>query len=93
MKLRYLPRAYADIERLDAFLRHKDAAAADRAVDLIHDSARSLKTASGKGRPLSKGVRELIVRFGQGAYILRYRIDDASNTIIIARVRHSREHG
>lgn len=93
MKLRYLPRAYADIERLHAFLRHKDVAAADRAVDLIYESARSLKTAPGKGRPLSKGVRELIVRFGQGAYILRYRIDHASDAIIIARVRHSREHG
>jgi plasmid stabilization system protein ParE len=35
--------------------------------------------------------RELIVPFGSGAYVLRYRLDTATDTVIIIRVWHSRE--
>ena len=34
--------------------------------------------------------RELVIRFGSGAYVLRYRIDDQGDVIII-RVWHGRE--
>jgi len=91
VKLRFLRQAYADVERLHDFLSTKNADAADRVVDLLFESARSLKDASHKGRPLRSGFRELIVPFGKGAYVLRYRIDEAAGAILIVRIWHSRE--
>lgn len=91
MKVRLLPQAYADIERLQDFLSAENTKAAARMHDLLLDAATSLRDAPRKGRPLRKGIRELIVRFGKGAYILRYRLDEASNTVFILRAWHSRE--
>lgn len=91
MKLRFLPQAYADVERLHNFLSPKNPGAADRVGDLLFESARSLKDAPHKGQPLQSGFRELIVPFGKGAYVLRYRVDDANEAVVIARIWHSRE--
>jgi hypothetical protein len=43
------------------------------------------------GRPVGDDTerRELVVPFGAGAYVLRYRIQD--ETVVITRVWHSRE--
>lgn len=91
MKVRLLPRAYEDIDRLQAFLLGKDAQAAARVPDLIYDAAASLRHTPKKGRPVRANVRELIVPFGKGAYILRYSIKEKDNSLLIARIWHSRE--
>jgi addiction module RelE/StbE family toxin len=91
VKLRFLPQAYADVERLHDFLSAKNPNAADRVVDLLFESAKSLKDVPDKGRPLKAGFRELIVAFGKGAYILRYRVDETKTAIVVARIWHSRE--
>ena len=91
MKLRFLPQAYADVERLHDFLSPKNPAAADRVVDLLFESAKSLKDVPHKGRPLRHDFRELIVPFGRGAYVLRYRVEETNNTVLIIRIWHSRE--
>jgi addiction module RelE/StbE family toxin len=91
VKLRFLPQAYADVERLHDFLSPKNSDAADRVADLLFESARSLKDTPRKGRPLQSGFRELIVPFGKGAYVLRYRVDEAKGAILIVRIWHSRE--
>lgn len=90
MKVRLLPRAHADIDRLQSFLRDKDAKAAARVHDLLYDAAASLQDFPRKGRALG-AFRELIVPFGKGAYVLRYRIDEKNLAVFIARVWHSRE--
>lgn len=91
MRVRLLPSAYADIDRLQAFLLDKDASAAARVPDLLYEAATSLRTAPRKGRPVRANIRELIVPFGKGAYVLRYIINDKENALLIVRIWHSRE--
>ena len=40
------------------------------------------------GRP---DYRQLFVPFGKSAYVLRYRIDEAGDTLVVVRVWHGRE--
>jgi plasmid stabilization system protein ParE len=89
--LLWLPEALKDVERLYGFLLEKDPAAAERAVRLISSSAGSLEDLPEIGRPMNDdtGRRELVVPFGAGAYVIRYRIHD--ETVVIIRVWHARE--
>lgn len=91
MKLRWLPEARDDIQRLFTFLLGKNAEAAKRAIRTIQLGADRLIEFPRVGRPMNddSGRRELFVPFGAGAYVLRYRIHDAR--IIVIRVWHSRE--
>jgi plasmid stabilization system protein ParE len=91
-KLKWLPEALEDAERLHAFLRSKDVAAADKCITTILDGARLLKISPHLGRPMADGLRqrELFMSFGAGAYVLRYKLED-SETVVIVRVWHSRE--
>jgi plasmid stabilization system protein ParE len=57
----------------------------------LFDAATSLRDAPRKGRPLGKIYRELIVRFGKSAYIIRYRIEDSKQTVFVVRIWHGRE--
>lgn len=91
MKLRILASARNDLDRLHAFLSPKNPEAANRAVDLIYESALSLRDGAGKGRPLKSGFRDLIVPFGKGAYVLRYRINEALGAVVVVRIWPSRE--
>ena len=87
----WLPEALDDVERLHDFLIRKDPAAAARAVRTILNGAVRLQEQPELGRPLADGTdrREIVVPFGAGAYVLRYRIDRESAVII--RVWHNRE--
>ncbi|MBP6011301.1 MAG: type II toxin-antitoxin system RelE/ParE family toxin [Alphaproteobacteria bacterium] len=76
---------------MQAFLLDKDPRAAARVPDLLLDAAFSLRNSPRKGRPLRAGVRELIVPFGKGAYILRYSISEKNNLLLVARIWHSKE--
>lgn len=91
MRIRWLPEALDDIDRLYRFLIDKDALAAERAMRTISSSADKLQGLPEIGRPMGDdtGRRELIVPFGAGAYVLRYRIHRA--TVVIIRVWHGRE--
>jgi hypothetical protein len=73
------------MERLRRFLEPHGASLPERAVDTLVCS-RAL--ACGPARP---GYRELIVPFGAGAYIIRYRIDPRRNVVVITRLWHGRE--
>ncbi len=88
----WLPEALEDIERLHDFLKEKSPQAAARAAKAIVDGARILEGAPEAGRPMNDETerRELFVRFGAGAYVLRYRLD-AAGTVVVIRVWHSRE--
>ncbi len=88
--LKWLPEALADLERLHRFLARTSPQAARRAAATILEGADLLEEHPGVGRPMEDGRRERIVRFGAGAYVLRYRIDPAGCPVVI-RVWHSRE--
>lgn len=91
MTVRWLPAALNDIKRLYDFLLDKDAAAAGRAARAIRAGADRLLASPEIGRPLADGTgrRELVIPFGPGAYVLRYRIHD--DTVVVIRVWHGRE--
>ena len=92
-KLQWLPEALEDMERLHEFLRGKDIEAAHQCVFTILKGMKLLKASPRIGRPISDEMRqrELFMSFGAGAYVLRYRLNDA-DTITIVRVWHSREN-
>jgi len=91
MRVVWLPEAFEDVERLYGFLIGKDALAAERAMRAISSSADTLQDLPQIGRPMGDDTarRELIVPFGAGAYVLRYRVH--RDTVVVIRVWHSRE--
>ncbi len=91
MKLRWLPAAYEDIERLYDFLIAKSPDAAARAMELILDGRESLESMPEIGKPINDetGSRELLLPFGAGAYVLRYKLE--GEAVVVIRVWHSRE--
>ena len=92
MRVKWLPEALLDIERLYSFLNDKNPEAAARAATIILKGAMMLKSTPRIGRPMpdETGRRELFVPFGAGAYVLRYMQED-ENTVVVIRVWHSRE--
>jgi len=83
-----------DLVRLYNFLVLKSPDAAYRAQELIRGEVDILKMRPEIGRlidDLPPEYRELIIFFGQGAYVVRYRYDGQS--VVVIAVRHSREVG
>ena len=91
-RIKWLPDALADVERLHAFLHEKSPDAAAREARVILDGAGLLKSTPEIGRPMDDdtGRRELVLSFGTGAFVLRY-MWDRGDTIVIIRVWHSKE--
>jgi len=80
------------LERLRRFLAPHGAALSERAIDTLFAAARSLSDQPERGRPAARlGYRELVVPFGAGAHIIRYRIDRPRTAIVITRLWHGRE--
>jgi len=91
-RIKWLPEALADIERLYRFLHDKNSDTAARAARAIIDGANALGAMPDAGRPMPDDTqrREWIILFGAGAYVLRYLRE--RNDVIIIRVWHSREN-
>jgi plasmid stabilization system protein ParE len=92
-KVKWLPEAITDTERLYTFLKDKDIEAAARAANCILEGARLLATSPRVGHPMpdETGRRELFVAFGAGAYVLRYMLESVDIAVVI-RVWHSKEN-
>jgi plasmid stabilization system protein ParE len=93
-RIRWTERGSLDLIRLHAFLAGNSRDAALRAVKTIRDRVKILGTHPEIGRPvpdLPAEVRELVIEFGQGAYILRYRYD--GERVFVLAIRHGRETG
>ena len=55
-------------------------------------AVQSLEAFPERGRRTAKpGIRELVVPFGQSAYVLRYARRKQSGEIVVLRVWHARE--
>jgi plasmid stabilization system protein ParE len=84
--------AAADLNRLRAFLADKNPDAAQRAAALLMRAMQSLVTFPDRGRPTGiEDVRELIVPFGNSAYVLRYAHLVDADEVIVLRIWHGRE--
>lgn len=92
-KIKWLPEALIDVERLYTFLNDKSPEAAARAASAILAGVELLKTSPRIGRPMpdDSGRRELFVPFAASAYVLRYMLEN-EDTVVIIRVWHSREN-
>jgi len=92
VKLIVAPEAAADLKRLRAFLADKNPTAAQRAAGALINAIQSLDTFPDRGRPTTiEGVRELIVPFGNSAYVLRYAHLPDVEEVIVLRIWHGRE--
>ncbi|MBF0252077.1 MAG: type II toxin-antitoxin system RelE/ParE family toxin [Alphaproteobacteria bacterium] len=88
----FSPAALRDLERLRAFLRPKNPAAAKRAAAAIIQTIQTLAAHPEIGRPTGNlDERELLIDFGQAGYIAAYRLD--GDMIVVLAVRHGREAG
>lgn len=76
------------------FLRPKNPGAAKRAAESIRQGVQALGTHPRMGRlveDLPEQYREWPIDFGDGGYVVRYRVE--GDTITILAVRHQREAG
>jgi plasmid stabilization system protein ParE len=92
MKLIVSQAAAADLARLYAFLADKSPDAAERASAALIRAIESLNIFPERGRPSgTRGVRELIVPFGQSNYVLRYAYRTETDEVTVLRIWHGRE--
>ncbi|MBB2794990.1 UNVERIFIED_ORG: plasmid stabilization system protein ParE [Rhizobium pisi] len=94
MKFVFLPEAEDDIERLfDFLMRQESPVAAQKAMLAIDEGIQMLLENPYLGIRMESHAeyRQLFVPFGKSAYVLRYRIRDEADTLVIVRVWHGRE--
>jgi len=84
-----LTAANRDVVRLTDFLAERNPKAALRANEALAEATLSLSEMPERGRLVAEGLRELVVRFGRGAYIIQYRVEP--DRVVIARIFHSLE--
>ncbi len=88
----FSPGALRDLERLRAFLRPKNPAAARLAAAAIIQTVQRLSIHPEMGRPSDEpGQRELLIDFGDAGYIALYHFD--GKTVVILAIRHQKEVG
>jgi len=92
-KIVFLPNAGRNLVKLKEFLEEHSKEAAGRDARLILDAADGLKKHPLLGRPCDDlpEHRDLVIPFGAGGYVLRYRIE--GDTIYIVAVKHTNEAG
>ena len=94
MKLRFTPRAIANIAEIADYIRKRNPSAARRVRASIYDSLQNLILFPLIGRQQKEpGVRKHVTP--RYAYLVYYTIDEVEEEIIILSVKHSaqkREH-
>jgi plasmid stabilization system protein ParE len=88
--LRFTPAALADLERLVAFLRESDPAAAIATIPLILDGLKVLSKHPLIGRPIDERRRELLIFRGRSGYVAQYAFLPAADEVAILALRHQR---
>lgn len=90
----WLPGASRDVARLRSFIKSESPRAAQRAAKRIVEGVSILQESPEAGVPVDNLIdnRDLMLTFGAGEYIIRYRRETASRVVIV-RVRHSKEEG
>jgi len=90
----WVPGASIDVARLRNFIKSENPRAAKRAAKRIVAGVIILQENPEAGVPVENFIdyRDLMLSFGAGEYIIRYRRETASRIVII-RIRHSKEEG
>jgi plasmid stabilization system protein ParE len=92
-KLIYSDSALADLERLSDFLLESEALAATETIDLIAEVVGLLSRHPLIGRPVERGLRELVISRGHTGYVALYSVEDEHNAVLVLAIRHQREAG
>lgn len=89
----WLPGASLDVDRLKNFIQSDNPIAAQRAAKRIIEGVKILQDNPDVGVPVEHlmDYRDLMLSFGAGDYIIRYRKE--VNRVVVVRVRHSKEEG
>lgn len=85
-------RALLDLARLHDFWKAQSTEVAGRSIRAIRAGVRILERHPQAGRIVGEKpseMREWVIEFGQGAYVVLYRTGD--DLVVILAVRHSRE--
>jgi plasmid stabilization system protein ParE len=84
--------ALSDIDRVRTFLEVRNPDAAVRALRAIWMALERVEGFPEIGQPTSdRRIRQILVRFGRRAYVVRYRILQPGGAIFVTRIWHSRE--
>jgi plasmid stabilization system protein ParE len=92
-RVRYTKGAREDLLRLYGFLLERDLEAARRAREAIGKSVEFLRDfpfSCRKATPDNPFLREMVIPFGTGGYVVLFEIE-GNGTVIILAVRHQRE--
>ena len=87
------PAAFQDLVRLEKFLHESEDLLDGELLDYILDALTVLTHQPGIGRPVEGGLRELIISRRRIGYLARHAWDDATDRVMVARIRHQREVG
>lgn len=92
--IRLTARARADLERLHAFLAKVDPAIAERAINTIIESFSTLEKMPLIGSPVvdRKGLRKLVIDFGDTGYTALYSLSEKTNTLQVLAIKHQKEN-
>lgn len=92
MKLIFSRNALEDLERLYSFMSQINPSGLDKSAKRLNQSFDMLQEhpLAGYGLDQLPKTRELLIPFGKGNYIIRYRIKNKQ--IHIAHIWHSREN-
>ena len=85
------PEAADDLERLTDFLLQTAPESAPGTIETILDALQILARHPRIGRPLPKGLRELVISRGRTGYLALYSHDDGADIALILAIRHQRE--
>jgi plasmid stabilization system protein ParE len=87
MKLRFTPRAIANIEEIADYIHARNPAAARRVRAAIFDSLQNLILFPYVGRlQKAHGIRKFLTR--KYVYIVYYAVDESAQEIVILNVKH-----
>lgn len=91
MKLVIAPTAYQDFQRIYSFIQKENPTVLGRAANHLEKAMSTLLKYPMAGYLLEELplFRELIVPFGKGNYVIRYRVE--KETLFIVHLWHSRE--
>jgi plasmid stabilization system protein ParE len=84
--------AISDMRRVRHFLHAKNPDAAVRAMRAVWAALARLEDFPELGHPTKDpGIRQITIRFGAAAYVVRYAIRAESGVLFVTRIWHSRE--
>ena len=86
-------KAFADVDRFADFLRDRDPEASEATLEIILNALDVLRRHPYIGRPVERGLRELLISRGRTGYVALYEFDPARNEIVLHARRHQLEAG